>query len=299
MQPLVSVVIPTYNHAHFLTRALQSVLDQTYTNWEAIIIDNHSEDDTAAVIDTFPDTRIRRIMIHNQGIIAASRNLGMRNARGSWIAFLDSDDYWYPAKLETVIGYLEANPLLDVVSTDEMLVDTNSGRKQVLRYGPYEKDFYKAMILTGNRLSPSATLVRTEFIRQHDIFFSESKEYITVEDYDLWLKLALAGARFHFIHAIQGEYVLHANNSSAQMERHNKNAIKLVHDHIFQIQKFDPSPQRLWKKVLPRLQMAQVGQLMANGQKGKAIKTIAVALLSNPVNSAAFLFKKIRALLNK
>ena len=73
--PLVSVVIPTYNHAHFLGVALESVIDQTYTNWEAIVIDNHSTDDTDAVVRSFKDSRISLLKIHNDGVIAASRSL--------------------------------------------------------------------------------------------------------------------------------------------------------------------------------------------------------------------------------
>jgi glycosyltransferase involved in cell wall biosynthesis len=90
--PLVSVVIPTYNHARYLGRALQSVLDQTYKNWEAIVIDNHSTDNTAELIASFADQRITYLKIHNNGVIAASRNAGIRAAKGEWLAFLDSDD---------------------------------------------------------------------------------------------------------------------------------------------------------------------------------------------------------------
>ena len=90
--PLVSVVIPTYNHARYLARALQSVLDQTYTNWEAIVIDNHSTDNTDEVMASFADSRITLLKIHNNGVIAASRNIGIRAANSEWITFLDSDD---------------------------------------------------------------------------------------------------------------------------------------------------------------------------------------------------------------
>ncbi len=97
--PLVSVVIPTYNHARYLVRALESVLNQTFTNWEAIVIDNHSTDNTDEVMESFSDPRISYLKIHNNGIIAASRNAGIRVAKGEWIAFLDSDDWWTQDKI--------------------------------------------------------------------------------------------------------------------------------------------------------------------------------------------------------
>ena len=92
--------MPTYNHANFLGKALESVISQTYSNWEAIVIDNQSTDQTNQVIDTFKDPRIKYFKIFNNGIIAKSRNLGINVAKGEWIAFLNSDDWWRKDKLE-------------------------------------------------------------------------------------------------------------------------------------------------------------------------------------------------------
>ena len=88
--PLVSIIIPTYNNAEFLGKALKSVIDQTYGSWEAIVIDNNSTDQTDEVINKFQDIRIKYYKISNYGIIAKSRNLGINLAKGEWIAFLDS-----------------------------------------------------------------------------------------------------------------------------------------------------------------------------------------------------------------
>ena len=88
LSPFVSIVIPTYNHANFLGKALESVITQTFTNWEAIVVDNQSTDHTSQVISKFNDHRIKYIKISNYGIIAKSRNLGINVAKGEWIAFL-------------------------------------------------------------------------------------------------------------------------------------------------------------------------------------------------------------------
>ena len=122
--PIVSIVIPTYNHAKFISKALKSVIDQTYKNWEAIIIDNESIDETYKLINNFNDQRIKYFKIANDGVIAKSRNLGINEAKGEWIAFLDSDDWWTKDKLEVqtqeptkfvsgVQERLENLPLLD------------------------------------------------------------------------------------------------------------------------------------------------------------------------------------------
>jgi len=103
MNPLVSIIIPTYNRAEDLKRALQSVLEQTFTDWEIVVVDNHSVDDTNSLIKSFNNRKIKLFKIHNEGIIATSRNLGLKHALGEYIAFLDSDDWWLPKKLEESI----------------------------------------------------------------------------------------------------------------------------------------------------------------------------------------------------
>ena len=85
--PFVSIIIPTYNNAEFLGKALKSVIGQTYNSWEAIVIDNNSTDQTDEVINKFQDIRIKYYKISNYGIIAKSRNLGINLAKGEWIAF--------------------------------------------------------------------------------------------------------------------------------------------------------------------------------------------------------------------
>jgi len=140
-QPLVSVVIPTYNHALFLERALRSVIDQTYSNWEAIVIDNHSNDNTDEVVASFIDKRIKLLKIHNHGSIAKSRNLGINTAKGKWIAFLDSDDLWYKEKLALSIAAILKNPALDACSTNELLVDSSNNFSKPLHHGPFCNNF--------------------------------------------------------------------------------------------------------------------------------------------------------------
>ncbi len=298
MSSLISIVIPTYNHAHFLGRALQSVLDQTYTHWEALVIDNHSQDNTDEVVNSFSDPRIRLFKIHNHGVIAASRNLGMREASGKWIAFLDSDDCWYPGKLETLMA-AATEDAYDVISNDELMVDIKTGAKQLSQCGPYQKDFYKVLLVEGNRLSPSAAMVRREFLVRHSLAFDESQDYATVEDYDFWLNLACCGARFKFVHEVLGEYVIHETNSSIRLARHWKNCETLLHNHVFSIQKFHHSPDRLWKLVFSRLQLMQVKRLVADGKFWQAFMLAMESLINSPKGTATYLFSRLKKLFKK
>lgn len=291
--PLVSVVIPTYNHAHFLGRALQSVLDQTYTNWEAIIIDNHSQDNTDEVVQSFTDPRIILLKIHNNGVIAASRNMGIRAAKGEWIAFLDSDDLWYPKKLEIAINGIQENPSIDVCSTDEILVDETTGNRRLLRYGPYCAEFYKRLLVIGNCLSTSATLVRRDFLCRNNILFREDKEFVTAEDYDLWMLLAQAGAKFKFIHSVQGEYLIHATNSSGQVERHSQNVINVIKDHVYRLQSFQTEKDHLWRNIKARLLLANAKDLIVRKQFVAGTHELILALRSSFTGTLRYFFCQI------
>ncbi|EMY76149.1 glycosyltransferase-like protein, family 2 [Leptospira weilii serovar Ranarum str. ICFT] len=254
MNPLVSIVIPTYNHAHFLKLSLSSVVNQTYQNWEAIVIDNHSIDNTDEVVASFLDSRIRLTKIHNNGVIAASRNKGIQEAKGEWVSFLDSDDLWSLHKLGRIVSEIQKlENQIDVVCNNENMVQFETKERMLLNYGPYENDFYRKMLFYGNRLSTSATTVRRMFLTDKSLLFSETPEFITVEDYDLWLRLAKAKARFLFIPEVLGEYTIHGSNQSASLERHLNHLENLIRHHVFEIQDFESNKESLWRRFKVRL----------------------------------------------
>ena len=106
---LVSIIMPSWNTGEFIAESIQSVLNQTYTNWELIIIDDCSSDDTDQIIESFNDERIKYLKNEKNCGAALTRNRGLREARGEWIAFLDSDDLWMPEKLEHQIDFMKKN----------------------------------------------------------------------------------------------------------------------------------------------------------------------------------------------
>jgi glycosyltransferase involved in cell wall biosynthesis len=224
-EPLVSVVIPTYNHARFLTEALAAVKAQTLTDWEAIVVDNHSQDGTATVIESMCDPRISHVLIHNQGVISASRNLGMSLAKGRYIAFLDSDDVWCPEKLEYCVARLEAG--FDVVCHGERWVSDKKVRHVV--YGPDANARYDRLLFEGNCLSTSAVVMRRSLIDKAGIF-SVNEAFITAEDYEYWMRLSRAGARISFLTELLGDYRIHSGNQMRAVLR-NIEAVKAVVEH--------------------------------------------------------------------
>ena len=146
-QPLISIVIPTYNHAVFLNRALISIIKQEYENWEVIVVDNHSDDHTEEVVYSFENPKIKLFKIRNNGVIGLSRNYGIKNALGKWIAFMDSDDVWYPSRLSACSEfYSEDKNKIDVISTNELMVFNGLNKKKVLRHGPASENMYRDML---------------------------------------------------------------------------------------------------------------------------------------------------------
>ena len=106
---LVSIIMPSWNTERFIAETIQSVIDQTYTNWELLIVDDCSTDNTDEVVASFKDDRIKYFHNEKNSGAALTRNRAMREARGEWIAFLDSDDLWMPEKLEKQISFMEKN----------------------------------------------------------------------------------------------------------------------------------------------------------------------------------------------
>lgn len=213
VHPIISVIIPTFNHAIYLGRALQSVLDQTYTNWEAIIVDNNSTDNTDEVMNRFKDSRITYLKIHNNGVIAASRNLGIRASKGEWIAFLDSDDWWTVDKLQVCFDHIHDK--VDLIYHDLEIVSDRPRffRRKILRSWQLNSPALVDLLLNGNAIVNSSVLVRKRLLQQIG-GINESMEMIAAEDYNTWLRIAHLTERFVYVSRKLGYYLIHVQSIS-------------------------------------------------------------------------------------
>ena len=211
--PLVTVIIPTYNHADFLHEALKSVCAQSFSDWEAIVVNNYSEDDTVAVVESFSDPRIHLENFSNNGVIAASRNRGIALARGHYVAFLDSDDTWHPDKLIRCVPYFDKGA--DLVCHGLRYVGDREGD---MYCGPQKRATFDALLDKGSCITPSAMLVRKDILESVGCF-SENPSIVTAEDYHLWIKMAKAGVSMRFVQEILGNYRIHAGNQSGSVLR--------------------------------------------------------------------------------
>lgn len=211
--PLVSIVIPTFNHGHFLERAIKSILNQTFKDWEAIIIDNHSTDTTDQILESFNDPRIKHQKINNKGVIAVSRNKAISIARGEWIAFLDSDDWWVSDKLKICFNYINAN--VDLVYHDlEIKSDKQSFfQRKKIKSRKLKKPILKDLLIRGNAINNSSVMVRKSLLISVG-GISEDESLIAAEDYNTWLKIANLSNNFFYLPKILGYYFIHNQSVS-------------------------------------------------------------------------------------
>jgi len=212
-KPLISVVMPTYNHARYLGRAIESVIEQNFTNWEIIVVDNYSSDNTQEVVKSFTDPRIIYLRIHNDGVIAASRNLGVDQAKGEWIAFIDSDDWWTKDKLQSCYEYM--NDKTDLIYHDlEIVANKPVGfRRKLLKSWQLNTPVYLDLLMRGNPIANSSVVVRKKLLKKIG-GINECVEMISVEDYNTWLRIASLTEKFLYISRSLGYYFIHSNNSS-------------------------------------------------------------------------------------
>ncbi len=195
MQPVVSVIIPTFNREKFIGAAIQSVLEQTFQNFEIIVVNDGSTDGTAEVIKSFPADKLRYIYQPNHGRSNA-RNHALRLSTGHYIAFLDSDDLYLPGKLELQVSYLDAHPDVDMVYTSAYCMDEN-GNPINRRYdakvsGRIYQDiaFFVPVTIT----LPTVMARREVFDKVGD--FDEKMERF--EDTDMWRRIS----KYYFVGAI-------------------------------------------------------------------------------------------------
>ena len=180
-------------------------------------------------------------------------------------------------------------------STNELKVFSSQSKSKTLYYGPLSSDAYKHLLIFGNRLSPSATIVNRSFIDINNISFNVGHHFIAVEDYDFWLTLALNGANFLFVQNIQGEYLVHASNNSGRENLQTENELKLLHHHVFNVQNFTLNKGLLWRRINCRLSIHSAFYSLRKKQIKKFILKLLLTFFWNPVFSFLYFSERLAA----
>ena len=192
-KPLVSVIIPTFNRGYCLEESIRSVLEQSFIDFELVVVDDGSTDNTSELVRRFPAVKLIRLEEKNRGVSFA-RNRGVVEAQGDWVGFLDSDDLWEQGKLATQVKWIERHPDLQMVYTDEIWIRNGVRVNPMNKHRKYSGDIFR-YCLPLCIVSPSSVLLRAKVLSEVG-GFDESMP--VCEDYDLWLRIAKRYP-FHFI----------------------------------------------------------------------------------------------------
>jgi glycosyltransferase involved in cell wall biosynthesis len=244
LRPLVSIIIPTYNRATFLTATLRSVLAQTQTGYEIIVVDDGSTDETSRVVERYAG-RVRHLYQPRCGLIAAVRNHGLRQATGTYIAFLDSDDLWLPAWLETQLAALIQQPAWGMVYCDGWFFDDTSGQDLSRTHAavPGESGWIGPALLQRCFIQTPGVLVRRAVLEDVG-FFCEDPKLCVGEDWELWLRIA-AHYQIGFIATPLFRARLHAGNTRRDpWQNHEPGLAVIEHACAAAPQVYTPVKQR-------------------------------------------------------
>ena len=192
VSPLVSIVMPAYNMAAFLLECIPSILEQDYDNFELIIVDDGSTDQTAEVVHSFLDNRI--VYVRREHDYMASMNVGIRLTKGKYIMRMDADDLMLQGRIRKQVEYMEAHPEVDVCGSGMK----NFGKDDSSLHGLTGHTSIISSLLLYNTMAHPTIIMRKEsvehYIAKHETLYD--KEYVYAEDYRLWTCMAMEGFRF-------------------------------------------------------------------------------------------------------
>lgn len=279
LQPMTaskfSVVIPAYNVSLYIADCLNSVLAQSETDFEVLVVDDGSTDDTAQIVSTFEDPRVRLIQRPNGGL-AAARNTGIRAAQGDLVAFLDADDRWCPGKLAAHRQVLEADPQISVSYDQSAFIDVH-GQRNGLKMARTRAALTHEVLLLKNYLGNGSTaVVRRSILEQVGGFDEDLRRFV---DHELWVRLTFQGHRFQFIPHVLTEYRVHASSFTADTER----MLKSLEAFLAKIATYAPqSVQRLAPLTLACTHRWMARAAFVDGDYAKARLHAVQALRTTP-----------------
>jgi len=187
---LISIIMPVYNRQDTITYSISSIVSQTYTYFELIVIDDGSTDKTASIVQSFSDNRIKYIGLNENVGAAAARNIGLKRAKGQWISFQDSDDYWEPEKLSKQVQ------LINVKSPSIIFTSFIRYKNGVEEYIPKNRKnltipkegYLHKQLLQGNFIATPTVILPKVFLEQNGAFNDQMPRF---QDWELWLRLSV------------------------------------------------------------------------------------------------------------
>jgi len=274
--PHLSVIIPTWNRASETERAVQSVLSQTFQDFEVIIADDGSTDSTPLKFKDCPDPRVHYLQLEHSGLPAVARNAGLQQAQGEYAAFLDSDDEWLPYKLERQVEFLQQNPEIGMVCANAWIRRENIATPVTI--------FHAETI--GSQEWPLAELVKTNIIITSSLManrqsilaaggFPQDPIFKAIEDYALWLRLTVKNRLYYLAEPLL--FYADVGNSIRSQQRieDNTKGLKRLFDELAIYTRSEPSPVK--KNISIRQAGCLKDQMRIVSAKGKIKEVVNVA----------------------
>lgn len=285
-RPKVTVIIPTFNRARYLATAIQSVLDQTFSDYELIVVDDGSTDGTEAVLAGFRDPRLRVLCQENRGISAAM-NAGLQAAQGEYIARLDSDDVWFPNLLASETMVLDSCPDRGVVYARAQAMSANGTSREHYLGLPlrYPNDALLSL-LWGDCTCNITALARRSCFASAGLY---DETFRTHEDWDMWLRIA-RNHHFMFLNSTLGRFREHDDGitspSSPTFVEHIESRVKVL-DKLYTSPQLPPRLSA-FKAIAYRNVYTEIGLFLLNtGHHTRALRMFGRALVSGGNPAAA------------
>lgn len=241
--PTITVIMPVYNSEHYIREAIESILNQTFTDFQFLIIDDASTDQTISIINSYKDPRIDLIEKPKNTGYTKSLNLGLKKARGKYIARMDSDDISLPERFEKQVAFLEANLEYALCGTSYSIL----GNDRLIAV-PNSYEEIKINLLWGNCIAHPTVMLRNEVLKKYGLEYNPKME--PSEDYDLWVKLLPKGK----LHNLKEELLLYRmHNSSVSRQRASEQENTAIKVKLKLIQNLDiiiePEELNLLKRI--------------------------------------------------
>lgn len=263
----ISVIIPTYNRSKFLSEAIASVQQQEYPDFEIIVVDDGSTDNTYSMLNNNDDNRIKIIFQENSGRSSA-RNHGLQIAKGNLICFLDDDDLYLPGKLSKQAEYLIGHPMVDVVGSGFQYIDENGREIGIKEPWLDSQEMRVKDLLISCPLITSSVMIRKEALEKMDHWFDPNLEL--AEDKDFFVRLLYTGSKFEWIPMILSGYRIHLNNSQHDWVKYTKAKIQLL-DKFFAQSNIHAEISANINKYYFNTYLTGACQCFARGQTSNAI----------------------------
>ena len=213
MTPVVSILMPVYKTAPYLREAMDSMLSQTFSDFELIVLDDCSPDNAEEILDSYTDSRIVRYKGEKNTGLSNVLNVGIGMARGNYIARMDSDDLSMPERLQIQVDYLEAHPDIDLVSVGMQMF----GAKDEVWLREQDPEKVKIIALFHSPILHASSMWRRDSFEKHGLRFRQ--EMVPAEDYDLWTRALVKGLKLVNLRQVLYKYRIHPEQATTQTDK--------------------------------------------------------------------------------